>query len=140
MSEVIANGTGTSTAVEQRLLDKVRSLPPAALEELEVFVDLLISRSETGFYAEGEPPPPKVDLSADQGFLKLLRLLPPGEAQLLDQYALILAGRALKWSYDDAESLKVAAELMGRDPFLRREVEAINKEFACTDMDGLKDY
>ena len=51
-----------------------------------------------------------------------------------------LAARNLSWSYTDNESLLHVAELMARDPFVQREIEAINTEFQGAEADGLEEY
>jgi len=46
----------------------------------------------------------------------------------------------IHWSIDDPDSVERAMYFMEEDPFLRREVNLIQAEFAPAEMDGLEDY
>ena len=79
-------------------------------------------------------------LSADEEKLVgLMRQLPPTAVQEVNDFVTFLAARHCGWSYGDSASLERAAELMASDPFLRREIDAVNKEFTCAESDGLED-
>ncbi len=70
----------------------------------------------------------------------MLRRLPPPAIKEAEDFITFLAARSLAWDYADPSSVKAATDLMATDPFLRRESEAINKEFAITQSDGLEEY
>jgi hypothetical protein len=70
---------------------------------------------------------------------RLCRLAAEGKEEV-DAETIALAEKHLKWSFDDPASLERAAYFMAHDPFMIREVRAINEEFACTEGDGLEDY
>ena len=57
-----------------------------------------------------------------------------------EEFVWTLVGKHLQWSYADTVSIERAVAFMALDPFLRREVEAINADFADTLMDGLEEY
>lgn len=79
----------------------------------------------------------------EERLIKALRLLQQLEAttpEQVERFVWSLAARYLTWSYSDPASLTRAMAFAALDPFLRREVEAINVEFACTEADGLEDY
>jgi hypothetical protein len=79
----------------------------------------------------------------EQRLIKTLRLLQTLEPKCVDQteeFVWTLVGKHLKWSYSDSASIERAVAFMALDPFLRREVEAISADFACTLMDGLEEY
>ena len=81
--------------------------------------------------------------SQEQRLIKTLRLLQSLEPKCIDQaeeFVWTLVGKHLKWSYSDSASIERSMAFMALDPFLRREVEAINDDFACTLMDGLEEY
>jgi hypothetical protein len=86
----------------------------------------------------------QVDLNPqEQRIIKTLRLLSklePTTTEQVEEFIWSLVARYLTWSYSDPDSLARAQEFAALDPFLRREVEAINEEFACTEGDGLEDY
>jgi hypothetical protein len=140
MSTILNNVTVEPDPTQQRILEKMTQLPAEALDELEGFATFLVARAQGGFYANTEPSAPGKELSTNENFLKALRLLSPKDAHLIDQYVLMRASSSLKWSYDDPKSLAVAMDLMANDPFLRKEMEAINREFKCADSDGLEPY
>jgi hypothetical protein len=140
MSEILNNTTIAETPVERQILEKLRRLPAEALGHLDDFASFLVTRAESGFYSALEQVAPSNELSSNEGFLKALRLLPPSDAQLIDQYVLFRAASSLKWRYDDPQSLSTAMDLMARDPFLRKEMDAISREFKCTEGDGLEPY
>lgn len=140
MSEILNNIPISETPVQQRIHEKLKELPAEALAHLDDFAHFLAARAESGFYGEPEHVAPGNELSSNEGFLKALQLLSPGDAQLIDQYVLFRAACSLKWRYDDPQSLSLAMDLMARDPFLQKEMEAINREFKCAESDGLEPY
>ena len=140
MSQILNNVTIAEGPAKQRVIEKLGTLPTEALNELDDFVSFLTARAQGGFYANSEQPVACNQLSTNEAFLKTLALLSPKDAQLVDQFILFRAGRSLKWSYDDPHSLSQAMDLMARDPFLRKEMEAINREFMCAEGDGLDPY
>ena len=94
-----------------------------------------------------QPPvsqqPPSTMTPQESRIIKALRLLQQLESTCTDQveeYLWTLVGKHLKWSYDDPPSIERSMEFMALDPFLRREIEEINAEFACTLKDGLEEY
>src|SRR5262249_14714080 len=123
MSQIQNNSMNVEDPAKQRILEKIRTLPAEALNELDDLIRFLIARAEGGFYAKPEQACGCNQLSTNEAFLKTLALLSPRDAQLIDQLVLFRAGRSLKWSYDDPRSLSQAMDLMARDPFLRKEME-----------------
>jgi hypothetical protein len=76
----------------------------------------------------------------EANLIKALRLLQHLDATALDraeEFVWSLVGRTLKWSYADPESLALAGAFAALDPFLRRESEAVDADFAGTEGDGL---
>jgi hypothetical protein len=140
MSQILNNETKGEAPPKQRIIEKLGELPTEALEELDDFVTFLVARAQSGLYANLEQTAPSNQLCANEGFLKTLALLSPTDARLVDQLVFFQAGRSLKWSYDDPRSLSQAMDLMARDPCLRKEMGAINKEFMCSESDGLEPY
>jgi hypothetical protein len=95
-------------------------------------------------------PPPGVPQAGDlklsaweERLVRTLRLLaeiePSAPAQV-EEFVWSLVARSLKWSYSDPASIARAVSFMQLDPFLKREVEAINEDFASALGDGLEDY
>jgi hypothetical protein len=78
--------------------------------------------------------------SQEQRVLALLRQLPPTAVNEVEDFVVFLAARSATWSYSDPSSIEHAARLMASDPFLRREVEAINADSSAAESDGLEDY
>jgi hypothetical protein len=79
----------------------------------------------------------------EQDLLKTLRLLQeilPDAFDRVEAHVWELVGQNLKWSWDDPDSLRRAAQFMGLDPDIRRESRAITEEFACAEGDGLEAY
>jgi hypothetical protein len=72
--------------------------------------------------------------------LQRLQKLASEGCEEIDEETTAMAKRLLKWSWDDPASLERAAYFMAFDPFMRREIEAINREFAPAENDGLEDY
>jgi hypothetical protein len=70
----------------------------------------------------------------------LLRQLPPGAVQQVQDFVVFLAARHCDWDYGDAGSLARAVNLMASDPFLAREICAVNEDFADAEADGLESY
>src|SRR5260370_10628992 len=140
MSEILNNIPISETPVQQRIHEKLKELPADALAQLDDFAHFLVARAESGFYSAPEHVAPGNELSSNEGFFKALQLLSPGDAQIIDQYVLFRAACLLKSRYADHQSLSLAMDLMARDPFLRKEMEAINREFKCAESDGLGPY
>ncbi len=69
--------------------------------------------------------------------LEELQQLAAEGKQEVDREMVALASRSLQWHFADAASLARAANFMAQDPFMRREVEAINQEFDCFQGDPL---
>jgi hypothetical protein len=72
--------------------------------------------------------------------LQRLQKLAAEGCEEIDEETTAMAKRVLKWSWDDPASIERAAYFSGFDPFLRRESDAISKEFAVADNDGLEDF
>ena len=70
--------------------------------------------------------------------LRLLQPLEPTAADQVERFVWDIVARTLKWDYSDPASLDRAAAFAALDPFLRREVEAVNAEFAAAEGDGLE--
>jgi hypothetical protein len=80
-------------------------------------------------------------LSTDeQKIIQALRQLPPSGKKEVEDFVTFLAARNVQWSYSDPESVAHAVDLMSRDPFIRREIEAINEVFKVAEADGLEEY
>lgn len=77
--------------------------------------------------------------NVEEKVVDLMRQLPPLVVQEVHDYVTFLAARHCGWSYGDGPSLEQAAERMASDPFLRREIDAVNEEFACAESDGLEE-
>jgi hypothetical protein len=140
MSTILNNVTPELGSVKQGILEKLSELPSEALDQLNNFATVLVARAQGGFYASNRESDPEIDLSTNEPFLKALRLLSPKDAQLIHQYVLVQASNSVKWSYDDPISLSIVMDLMANDPFLRKEMETINREFSCAESDGLEPY
>lgn len=78
--------------------------------------------------------------ASEKKVLGLMRQLPPGAVQQVQDFVVFLAARHCDWSYGDAASLDSAVELMASDPFLAREIRAVNEDFAVAEVDGLESY
>jgi hypothetical protein len=131
------NGTSTVPEQQDALVTKLRQMPPEALPDLEAFLDFLLMRAAN----PGEPDAAVAcarDVLGRERFVQILRELPPPALQLAVEYCLFLAGRSLQWSYDDPASLEKATEIMALDPFMRREMEAVNRDFAALEAGGLE--
>jgi hypothetical protein len=76
---------------------------------------------------------------AEREILAELQALAAAGVEAIDEALLARIKSTIHWSFDDPESMKRAVVFAAHDPFLRREVEAINREFAVADRDGLKD-
>jgi len=139
MSQILNNVPIDEGPTKQRILEKLASLPAEALNELDDFVTFLVARADSGFYGNREQVASS-QLPTNKGFLRTLALLSPHDAPLVEQSVLFRAGRSLKWTFADRETLCQAMDLMARDPFLRKEMEAINREFICAEGDGLDPY
>jgi hypothetical protein len=72
--------------------------------------------------------------------LNRLRELAAAGKEEVDAETLVLIDQHIHWSLDDPESLKRSAYFMTQDPFLKREIDQINREFAQTEGDGLEGY
>ncbi len=140
MSTLLNNARTEVGPAKQRILEKLPELPSEALDQLNDFASLLVARAQGGFYADNGVPGADIELSTDEAFLKALRLVSSKDAQLIHQYVLMRASSSLKWSYEDPKSLSIAMELMASDPFLRKEMKTINREFSCAESDGLEPY
>jgi hypothetical protein len=70
--------------------------------------------------------------------LRLLYRVSPDARLQIEQYVWSLVGQQLRWSFDDPGSLERAAEFSALDPTLRREMEAIEADFALAQNDGLE--
>jgi hypothetical protein len=81
---------------------------------------------------------PNVLTPDEQRLLAKLQQLAAERKDEIDAETAELAKKVLHWSWDDPASVERAAYFMAHDPFIRREVEAINREFACADSDGLE--
>jgi hypothetical protein len=136
----LVNGSVLATPAEQRVLEKLRQLPPEAVQQAEDFLDFLLTRRESKTDTDPTATSYALELLNQELFLRVMRQMPPQVAQLAVEYVMTLAGLSMKWSYDDPVSLARAAELMAYDPFMRREIDAINREFSVCDADGLEDY
>jgi hypothetical protein len=135
-----ADGNVAITPDERRVLDQLRQLPPEALPRVEEYLSLLATRAANPGCPDASTPARVAELLGSEAFVRVVRHLPPAEAELILEFATFVAGRCLTWSYDDPASLALATALMGLDPFLRREVEGINQEFEGTVADGLEPY
>ena len=71
--------------------------------------------------------------------VRLLEQLEPSLPGQVEEFVWSLVARHLKWSYSDPASLDRAMEFAALDPFLRREIEAINADFAAGESDGLEE-
>jgi len=76
----------------------------------------------------------------EERIITLIRQLSPSAVQEVEDFVAFLAARSETWSYADPTATARAAAFMARDPFLRREAEAINAEFSSSESDGLGDY
>jgi hypothetical protein len=74
----------------------------------------------------------------EQQLLQLIRKLPPAAVEEVRDFTLFLAARHCSWDYSDAASVAEATDLMAADPFMRRELEAMNAEFLVVESDGLE--
>ena len=70
--------------------------------------------------------------------LRLLVRIAPSAWDEIERFLWTLVERDHKWSYDDPASMQLALEFMALDPFLKRESDAITKDFASTLGDGLE--
>jgi hypothetical protein len=88
--------------------------------------------------------PPEVDLNDQElRLLQALRLLQEIEPHCLEkteQFVWSLVAESLKWNYGDPDTLARAMKFAALDPFLRKEVERVESEFANAESDGLEDY
>jgi len=78
--------------------------------------------------------------TAEKKVVGLMRQLPPAAVQEVHDFAVFLAARHYVWSYGDNDSIEGAVDLMASDPFVLREIRAVNKDFACAESDGLEAY
>lgn len=78
--------------------------------------------------------------TTEEKVLGLMRQLPPTAVQEVQDFAVFLAARHCGWSYGDAASIERAVDLMASDPFVSRELRAVNDEFICAENDGLEPY
>jgi hypothetical protein len=76
----------------------------------------------------------------EQKIIEGLRQLPPSGIKEVEDFVVFLAARNISWNYSDSESTSRALDLMARDPFIQREMKAINEEFRIAESDGLEDY
>ena len=70
--------------------------------------------------------------------LNRLRELAAAGKEEVDEATIALIDQHIHWEADDPEAMKRAAYFMTQDPFLKREIEQINREFSHADSDGLK--
>ena len=70
--------------------------------------------------------------------IELIRCLPSEAAREIEDFVSFKAARTTTWSYDDPASIAHAMERMANDPQVRREVEAIERDFAPALSDGLE--
>lgn len=133
------NGNQVLLPAEQQLLAELRELPPEATKELSEYVRFLIAHYTNPGNPDSSSPTKTADMLAGEKFQSLARQMAPTDAVLLEELAVYLVGRSLRWSYDDPASLDRSADLMGLDPFLRRESDAITKEFEVALNDGLEE-
>ena len=77
--------------------------------------------------------------TVEQKVVVLMRQLPATAVQEVQDFVTFLAARHCGWIYGDSASLERAVELMASDPFLGREIDAVNEEFACAESDGLEE-
>ncbi len=78
--------------------------------------------------------------ASEKRVVGLMRQLPPTAVQEMQDFAVFLVARHCGWSYADVASVERAVALMASDPFVLREIHAINDEFACAETDGLEAY
>jgi hypothetical protein len=78
--------------------------------------------------------------TTEEKVVGLMRQLPPMAVQEMQDFAVFLAARHCGWSYADGASIERAVDLMASDPFVLREIHAINEEFTCAETDGLEPY
>jgi hypothetical protein len=76
----------------------------------------------------------------EQKIIEGLRQLPPSGIKEVEDFVVFLAARNVSWSYGDPKSTARAVNLMAQDPFMQREMQAINEEFRVAEADGLEDY
>ncbi len=78
--------------------------------------------------------------TSEERVVGLMRQLPPTAVQEMQDFAVFLVARHCGWSYADDALIERAVALMASDPFVLREVHAINDEFTCAETDGLEPY
>jgi hypothetical protein len=76
---------------------------------------------------------------AEQQIVGLMRELPPAALQEVHDFVAFLVARHCGWTYGDRPSVERAVDSMACDPFLQREIHAINDDFACAESDGLEE-
>ena len=89
--------------------------------------------------ANGSLQPPALTPDEQRLLRKLQQLAADGK-QEIDAETAELAKLVLHWNWDDPASLERAAYFMAHDPFIHKEVEAINREFTCAEGDGLENF
>ncbi len=134
------NADAACTPPERKLLDQVRALSPTAVQHLEQYLSFLECRDANETEGDAEDRARAQRLLTNPAFLATLQRLPPALGQLVVEYAMFVAGTALQWSYGDPASLDRATEFMALDPFFQKEMEAINRDFAPAEGDGLEDH
>jgi hypothetical protein len=70
--------------------------------------------------------------------LRLLQQADPVARLQVEEFIWSLVGRQLHWSFDDPASLDRAAAFAALDPTQRREMDAIEADFAAAESDGLE--
>jgi hypothetical protein len=136
----LTNGAVVLTAEEQRLVDQLRQLPSEAFKEVEHFLRLLVAHFANPGCPDTSSPAHTAKALASEPFQRLVQHMPPAEAEFLEELAMYMVGRSLRWSYDDPASLGLSTDLAGLDPFLRRENAKITEEFDVALADGLEPY
>src|SRR5262245_48691069 len=118
MSDSVTNGSRALTPVEGRFLDRLRKLSSEAVQRVEDYLSLLEAHSADSGKAGSHPSINPAEELSSEAFGRVVRELPPAAALSILEFATFLAGRHLRWSYDDPSSLDRAPDLMGLDPFV----------------------